>query len=117
MPACRPQEAVRRCELRYTGDMATATDPSDKTGSNGSSLSGLRFNQTGREDSAREVLKPQVDPSVRRRNAVIIVMVIVGITVVVGLSFARSGLSFKDVFSDRQQPAFGSQQTTSPDAN
>ena len=95
--------------------MATATDPSDKTGSNGSSLNGLRFNQTGREESAREVLKPQVDPNVRRRNAVIIALVIVGVVVIGVLSFARSGLSFRDVFSEPKS-SFGSQGSTSPDA-
>lgn len=96
--------------------MATASDPSDKqsrasagAGSVNDPLGGLRFNQTGREETAREVLRPQRDPAAQKRAAGIIALVILGMLALGVISFARSGLKLSDVTRTDQGPQFGPQ--------
>jgi hypothetical protein len=51
------------------------------------------FNQTGREDTTHEVLRPKVDPGVRRRNAMLVAAVIAAAAIATFVAYQRSGLS------------------------
>jgi hypothetical protein len=69
----------------------------------------MRFNSTGREDTTNKVLRPQ-NGGAGRRAALIAVVVCVAMGLV-WVSYSRSGVSLRDVFNDKEQASFGSQQT------
>ncbi len=70
--------------------MATASNSSSKQPSGGDSLSGLGFNQTGREETAREVLKPQRDPAAGKRTVAIIAVVVLCLVALGAMTLQRS---------------------------
>ena len=78
--------------MRYNSGMSDSSEKSD-TGAGRPNSMGLKaFNQTGREDTTHEVLRPQVAPAVRRRNAMLIVAVIAAAAIAIYFASLRSGL-------------------------
>ena len=51
------------------------------------------FNRTGQENTTTEVLRPTVTPAARRRDLLLILVVIGGVLVLGWVAFLRSGLS------------------------
>jgi hypothetical protein len=90
--------------------MGTTKTSSNKPDS-GSSLSGLKFNSTGREDTTVEVMKVQRDPAAGKRTLAIIAVVVLGLTVLGVLSFQRSGLKIGDALNQNSGHGFGDHQT------
>jgi hypothetical protein len=69
---------------------------------------GMRgFNRTGREETTKEVLRPQSSPALVRRNMALIAVTVVAIFIVGFLAFQRSGLSFSDIFKTDDHGSFG----------
>lgn len=53
---------------------------------------GLKFNQVGREDYAREVLTPKVDAAVRRRTYLIVGLAVLAFVLLILVSINRFGV-------------------------
>jgi hypothetical protein len=72
---------------------------------------GMRgFNRTGREETTTQVLRPQRDPTLLRRNIALIAVAVVAFLFVGYMAFERSGLKFSDIWkTDEQQKSFGTQ--------
>ncbi|MBC8104536.1 MAG: hypothetical protein H7Z41_18330 [Cytophagales bacterium] len=90
--------------------MAATNSPPDKPASEaGGSLSGLKFNSTGRDDTTQEVLKIQRDPGAGRKAAAVVALIVFGLAALGAISFQRSGLKLAEVFSGESHSSFGSQ--------
>ena len=71
---------------------------------------GMRgFNRTGREETTTQVLRPQRDPALLRRNMALIAVAVVAFLVVGYMAFERSGLSFADIFKADERGSIGTQ--------
>ena len=90
--------------------METAKTPLEKPNSEAgkSSLSGLRFNSTGREDTTVEVMKMQRDPGAGKKIAVVIALIVFATAALGAISYERSGLKVSDVVK-QSGPSFGPQ--------
>jgi hypothetical protein len=89
--------------------MTDRSEKSDSGASQENSMGLKAFNQTGREDTTHEVLRPKVDPSVRRRNAMLVVAVIAAAAIATFVAYQRSGLSLIPP-SGENSPSFGTTQ-------
>ncbi len=58
------------------------TAPPDSGGAGGDGL-GFKFNPVGREEPAREVLVPRVDPAVRRRTFLILGLAVIAVILLI----------------------------------
>ena len=89
--------------------METAKTPSEKPNSDAgkSSLSGLRFNSTGRDDTTVEVMKMQRDPGAGKKIAVFIALFIFVVFALRTL-YLRSDLKINDALNGESKPSFGS---------
>ncbi|MDX1933432.1 MAG: hypothetical protein SFU56_12555 [Capsulimonadales bacterium] len=58
------------------------------------------FNQTGRNDTTTEVLRPKTDPAVVRRNFILIGLVVVAFLAAAYFVFQRSGLDWNSIAND-----------------
>jgi hypothetical protein len=99
--------------LRYTDPMETAKTSPKKPDSEttGSSLSGLKFNSTGREDTTVEVMKTQRDPAAGKKTLAVIAVILFGLAALGALSFQRSGLKIGEIFEQDHGASFGSHET------
>lgn len=52
------------------------------------------FNRTGQENTTTEVLRPTVRPETRRRNALLIAIVLVAVCIMAAMAQQRSQLPF-----------------------
>jgi hypothetical protein len=78
------------------------------TGTSTENSIGMRgFNRTGREETTTQVLRPQQDPALVRRNVALIAVAVVAFVVGGYLAFERSGLSFADIFKSDEHGSFG----------
>ncbi len=96
--------------LRYTNAMETAKTPGEKTeaAAGKSSLSGLRFNSTGREDTTVQVMKTQRDPGAGKKIAIVIALIVFATAALGAISYERSGLKISDALNAPSQPGLGS---------
>lgn len=81
-----------------------------KDRSSGNSLGLRSFNQTGREDTTTEVLRPKTDPTVARRNMGLIAIVVVAFLISSYFVFLRSGLDPRSIAAPTGK-SFGSGHT------
>jgi hypothetical protein len=58
------------------------------------------FNQTGRNDTTTEVLRPKTNPALAQRNAILIVIVILAFALSSYFVYTRSGLDLKTILND-----------------
>lgn len=69
---------------------------------------GMRgFNRTGREETTKEVLRPQSSPALLRRNMALIAVTVVAVFIVGFLAYQRSGLSINDILKTDDHGSFG----------
>jgi len=71
-----------------------------------SSLAGLRFNATGRDDTSTEILVPKEDPRVRSRRIGLIVLIAVAGFVGIYVSFLRNPITLAELTGKQQGQRF-----------
>jgi len=106
--------------MRYNSGMSDSSEKSDTGAGRPNSLGLKAFNQTGREDTTHEVLRPQVAPAVRRRNAMLIAAVVAAAAIAIYFAYLRSGLSLippTQEGSSFGQAAEHAQDTENPEAS
>jgi|GEM_PF-2840750 hypothetical protein len=82
------------------------------SGSPTNSMGLKAFNQTGREETTTEIIRPKKDPKIQQRNAILTVVLIVAFGIAASLAFIRAkenGLDLKQVFSDEERRGFGAE--------
>lgn len=72
-----------------------------------SSLSSLKFNSTGREDTTVEVMKMQRDPGAGKKIAIVVALVFFAAAALGAMSYQRSGLKISDALGGQSKPSFG----------
>ncbi|GAB4453596.1 MAG: hypothetical protein OHK0029_06770 [Armatimonadaceae bacterium] len=65
------------------------------------------FNQTGREETTTNIIRPKKDPKVQQRNILLTVAIVIFFVVAAGIAFSRSGLNLNEIFSAESGGTFG----------
>ena len=76
-----------------SSDSRTTGTPPAATGKETAGGPGIKFNHVGREEPAKEVLTPQIDPALRRRRIGFIFLALIALAVLIAVSLIRFGLS------------------------
>jgi hypothetical protein len=98
--------------MRYNSGMSDSSEKTDTGTEAGTQNSlGLKaFNQTGREDTTHEVLRPKVEPGVRRRNAMLVAAVVAAAAIATYVAYQRSGLSIIPQVDENSSHSIGQPQ-------
>jgi len=82
------------------------TMPDDPKKSGDSSLAGLRFNSTGRDDTSTDILVPKEDAGVRSRRIVLIAVIAVTALAGIYVSYLRNPITMADLMGKQEGPRF-----------
>ncbi|MFM7320718.1 MAG: hypothetical protein ACKO5K_04240 [Armatimonadota bacterium] len=82
--------------------MPDTNDPPAK-----SSIAGLKFNSTGRDDTSTDILVPEVDARSKSRRTAMIVGIVVMVVAVMIVSFARNPIKWESLLEQGPDKSFG----------
>ncbi len=80
--------------------------PDDPQKPAGSSLTGMKFNSTGRDDTSTDILVPKEDAGVRSRRIGLIAVILLAVVVGVYVSYLRNPISWDELMGKQEGPRF-----------